>query len=61
VYNYYLAKREEYKTKWITFNYKDYSANLTKLKQTNTWLKEVDKFALQNSLKDLDKAFKNFF
>jgi len=62
VYNYYLAKREEeYKTKGITFNYKDCSADLTKLKQTNTWLKEADKFALQNSLKDLDKAFKNFF
>ncbi|WP_040306011.1 IS200/IS605 family element RNA-guided endonuclease TnpB, partial [Caloramator australicus] len=62
VYNYYLAKREEeYKTKGITFNYNKCSADLTKLKQTNTWLKEADKFALQNSLKDLDKAFKNFF
>uniref|UniRef100_UPI0031585AD3 helix-turn-helix domain-containing protein n=1 Tax=Caloramator sp. Dgby_cultured_2 TaxID=3029174 RepID=UPI0031585AD3 len=61
VYNYYLAKREEeYKTKGITFNYNKCSADLTKLKQTNTWLKEADKFALQNSLKDLDKAFKNF-
>jgi len=25
------------------------------------WLKEPDKFALQNALKDLDKAFNNFF
>jgi len=24
-------------------------------------LKEIHKFALQNTLKDLDKAFKNFF
>lgn len=31
------------------------------IKKELTWLKEVDKFSLQNSLKDLDKAFKNFF
>ncbi len=62
VYNYYLAKREEeYKTNGVTFNYNKCSADLTKQKQVNTWLKEVDKFALQNALKDLDKAFKNFF
>lgn len=62
VYNYYLAKREdEYKTNGITFNYDKCSADLTELKKVNTWLKEVDKFALQNALKDLDKAFKNFF
>lgn len=34
---------------------------LTQLKQENEWLKEVDKFALQNSLKDLDNAYKKFF
>lgn len=62
VYNHYLAKREEiYKTQGITFNYNDCSKDLTNLKQVNTWLKEVDKFALQNALKDLDDAFKNFF
>ena len=31
------------------------------LKQEKEWLKDVDKFSLQNSLKDLDKAYKNFF
>jgi putative transposase len=62
VYNYYLAKREEiYKTQGVTFDYNDCSADLTQLKKEKIWLKEVDKFALQNSLKDLDKAFKNFF
>lgn len=62
VYNYYLVKREEmYKTQGITLNYVSCSKDLTQLKQANTWLKEVDKFALQNALKDLDKAFKNFF
>ena len=31
------------------------------LKQEKEWLKDVDKFSLQNSLKDLDRAYKNFF
>ncbi|WP_336156540.1 IS200/IS605 family element RNA-guided endonuclease TnpB, partial [Fusobacterium polymorphum] len=31
------------------------------LKKEKEWLKDVDKFSLQNSLKDLDKAYKNFF
>jgi putative transposase len=35
--------------------------DLTNLKKELCWLKEVDKFALQNSLKDLDNAYKNFF
>jgi hypothetical protein len=30
------------------------SADMTNLKQQLSWLKEADKFALQNSLKDLD-------
>lgn len=36
---------------------------LTALKRDNDflWLQEVDKFALQNSLRDLDKAYQNFF
>jgi putative transposase len=57
IYNYFLAKakEDEYKT------YTHYSKQLTKLKKELKWLKEVDKFALQNALKDLDKAFNNFF
>jgi putative transposase len=50
-----------YKTQGIALNYNKCSADLTKLKQEKVWLKEVDKFALQNSLKDLDKAFQKFF
>ena len=62
VYNYYLNKRIElYKTEQRSMNYNDCSADLTKLKQELVWLKEIDKFALQNSLKDLDKAYQNFF
>jgi len=35
------------------------SQQLTLLKKVE-WLKEVDKFALQNSLKNLDVAYKTF-
>lgn len=45
-------------------NYTSYSANsklLTELKKLLPWLREADKFALQNSLKTLDDAFKRFF
>jgi len=57
IYNHFLAKakKDEYKT------YNEYSKQLTKLKKELIWLKEPDKFALQNALKDLDKAFNNFF
>jgi len=36
---------------------------LTQIKATpdTEWLAEVDKFALQNSLRDLNTAFANFF
>ena len=37
------------------------SNNLTKLKKEIEWLKEVDSVALQQSLKDLDFAYKNFY
>jgi len=41
--------------------YSECSKELTVLKKEKEWLKDVDKFSLQNSLKDLDKAYKNFF
>ncbi|MDJ0518819.1 MAG: hypothetical protein QNJ74_22030 [Trichodesmium sp. MO_231.B1] len=34
---------------------------ITQAKQELTWLKEVASTPLQQSLKDLDKAYKNFF
>jgi len=37
------------------------SQKLTLLKKEIEWLREVDKFALQNSLKALDTAYNNFF
>lgn len=62
VYNHYLAKRIElYKTEKQTLAFGACSADLTNLKKELVWLKEVDKFALQNSLKDLDGAYKKFF
>ncbi len=62
VYNYYLGKRIElYKTRGTTLTYTQCSKDMTQLKKELTWLKEVDKFALQNSLRNLDAAYQNFF
>lgn len=62
VFNYYLAKRESvYAQTGKTFNYYDCAADLTKLKATLKWLKDVDSTALQSSLRDLDMAYQNFF
>ncbi|AFZ01925.1 IS200/IS605 family element RNA-guided endonuclease TnpB [Calothrix sp. PCC 6303] len=62
VYNRFLALRKElYATEQKTLNYNTCSQELTLLKKEIEWLKEVDKFALQNSLKNLEAAYKNFF
>ena len=62
VYNYYLnARINMYKESKTTMTYNMCSSDLTQLKKTYEWLKEVDATALQSSLKDLDIAYKNFF
>ena len=62
VYNYFLAQRiAEYKTTGKSFTRFQQDKALTVLKQEIGWLREPDKCALQNSLKDLDTAYKNFF
>ena len=62
VYNYYLAKKIElYKESKMSLTYNQCSADLTSLKNELEWLREPDKCALQNSLKDLDDAYKKFF
>ena len=62
VYNRYLAKRIElYENNKETYSYKQCSSDLTNLKKELVWLKEPDKFSLQNSLKDLENAYKKFF
>ena len=62
IYNRYLAKRIElYENNKETYSYKQCSSDLTNLKKELVWLKEPDKFSLQNSLKDLENAYKKFF
>ncbi|BAY24521.1 transposase [Calothrix sp. NIES-2100] len=62
VYNRFLALRKNlYSTEKKALNYNACSQHLTLLKKEIEWLKEVDKFALQNSLKNLETAYKNFF
>ena len=62
VYNHFLdLKQELYNKEKKSISYSECSKELTVLKQEKEWLKDVDKFSLQNSLKDLDKAYKNFF
>jgi len=62
VYNHFLGlKQELYKTEKKSLSYSECSKELTVLKKEKEWLKDVDKFSLQNSLKDLDRAYKNFF
>ncbi len=62
VYNYYLNKRIElYKTEHKTFGYNSCAKYLANLKKEYVWLKEVDSISLQQTLKDLDTAYSNFF
>jgi putative transposase len=62
VFNHFLARRSNaFKLEGKHLGYCATSLELTALKRDAEWLQEVDKFALQNSLKDLDKAFANFF
>ncbi len=62
VYNRFLARRKElYESEQKTLNYGGCSKELTQLKKEIDWLTEVDKFALQNSLKNLETAYNNFF
>lgn len=62
IYNKYLARKiEVYENSKETLTYKQCSSDLTGLKKELAWLKEPDKFSLQNALKDLENAYKKFF
>ena len=62
VWNHYLALRKElYEQDGRTMNYNDCSGDMTQLKKSVDWLREVDATALQSSLRDLDMAYQNFF
>ena len=63
VYNQLLAKRIElYKEEQKSLSKTDCNNYCNReLKKEYLWLKEVDKFALTNSIYDLDSAYQNFF
>ena len=62
IYNFMLnLKQKLYKNFNITLSYNHMSKVLTELKRHKVWLKEVDKWSLQNALKDLDSAYQKFF
>jgi putative transposase len=65
VYNQLLAKKIElYKTEQKSLSKTDcnnYCNQVLKKQEEYKWLKEVDKFALTNSIYNLDKAYQNFF
>ena len=62
VYNYYLNKKIElYKAEQKSMTYNACANDLKLLKKEKEWLKEVDSISLQQSLKDLDVAYQNFF
>lgn len=62
VYNCFLDLRsKEYAYYKQSSNFAKDCIDLTDIKNELLWLKEVDKFALQNSLRDLDKSYQLFF
>lgn len=63
IYNKGLAMRNEAYENGNKIGYSQTSAMLTELKRTEefAFLKEVDSIALQQSLRDLDRGFVNFF
>ena len=63
IYNKGLSLRKESFENGLSTGYKETSAMLTDLKKDNgySFLKVADSIALQQSLRDLDRAYKNFF
>ena len=64
VYNHFLAvRRDQWQTNHKSIGYLETARLLTDLKkrEETSWLKEVDSMALQESLRNLDRAFQNFF
>ena len=62
VFNYFLANRmERYKQIGKSPSFFNQCKELTTLKKELVWLKEPDKCALQNTLRNLDAAYQNFF
>ena len=64
VFNHFLTVRKEsYQKDKTTITYTKTSSLMTQLKRDNDhiWLNEADSIALQQSLRDLDTAYQNFF
>lgn len=64
IYNWGLARKKEYYAEHKkTLGYNKLAVELTDVKKQSetSWLAEMPSQSLQQSLKDLDKAFKNFF
>lgn len=64
VFNHYLALRKQtYEQTGKTLSYNACSNDMTglKKKENTLWLSDVDATALQSSLRNLDRAFQNFF
>ncbi|MCK8827432.1 transposase [Natroniella acetigena] len=57
VFNHFLAQSKD--DKYLLSS--KFATQLPKLKKKFNWLRKVDSISLQQSLKDLDKAFKRFF
>ena len=62
IYNHFLKlKQYSYQEFNIKITYNHMSKMLTELKRQKSWLTVPDKCALQNTLKDLDAAYKKFY
>ncbi|MCI6700249.1 MAG: IS200/IS605 family element RNA-guided endonuclease TnpB [Erysipelotrichaceae bacterium] len=63
IYNKGLSLRKESFENGLSIGYKETSSMLTDLKKDNgySFLKDADSIALQQSLRDLDSAYKRFF
>ena len=64
VYNHFLAERiRSYKEDGVSLTYNKTANMLTALKRDKDylWLNECDSMALQESLRNLDRAYQNFF
>ncbi|WP_348982168.1 IS200/IS605 family element RNA-guided endonuclease TnpB [Desulfosporosinus sp. OT] len=62
VYNHFLnARIKVFEAEQKTLSFNSCCLKLTQLKKQIEWLQEVDSMALQQTLKDLDKAYQKFF
>lgn len=62
IFNHYLNEQQErFKNKEKHLSNYDINKDITRLKDTKAWLREVDSIALQMAAEDLSVAYENFF